>query len=84
MTARPDIVVIMTDEERATPPYESDEVLSWNSPTVLLARFSKYTWWTDETFTADIEVAHFGPQDLTAGGAWRLERSDGSLLASGR
>ena len=29
MTARPDIVVIMTDEERATPPYESDEVLSW-------------------------------------------------------
>ena len=26
---RPDIVIIMTDEERAIPPYESDEVLYW-------------------------------------------------------
>lgn len=26
---RPDIVIIMTDEERAIPPYESDEVRSW-------------------------------------------------------
>lgn len=26
---RPDIVILMTDEERAIPPYESDEVLDW-------------------------------------------------------
>ncbi len=28
-TDRPDIVVIMTDEERAIPPYEADDVLAW-------------------------------------------------------
>lgn len=26
---RPDIVILMTDEERAIPPYESDDVLDW-------------------------------------------------------
>ena len=26
---RPDIIIVMTDEERATPPYESDDVLAW-------------------------------------------------------
>ena len=26
---RPDVVVIMTDEERAAPPYESDELADW-------------------------------------------------------
>ncbi len=26
---RPDVVIIMTDEERAIPPYESDDVLAW-------------------------------------------------------
>lgn len=29
MTERPDIVIIMTDEERAIPPYEADDVLTW-------------------------------------------------------
>ncbi len=27
--ARPDIIIVMTDEERATPPYEADDVLAW-------------------------------------------------------
>ena len=26
---RPDIIIVMTDEERATPPYEADDVLAW-------------------------------------------------------
>ena len=26
---RPDIIIVMTDEERATPPYESDDVRAW-------------------------------------------------------
>ncbi|MCV7344871.1 hydrolase [Mycolicibacterium rhodesiae] len=26
---RPDIIIVMTDEERATPPYEADDVLDW-------------------------------------------------------
>ncbi|MCP4225796.1 MAG: sulfatase-like hydrolase/transferase, partial [Actinomycetia bacterium] len=29
MTSRPDIVVIMTDQERAAPPYETDELRQW-------------------------------------------------------
>lgn len=29
MTDRPDIIIVMTDEERATPAYESDDVLAW-------------------------------------------------------
>ncbi|BBY44113.1 sulfatase-like hydrolase/transferase [Mycolicibacterium celeriflavum] len=29
MTERPDIIIVMTDEERAVPPYESPEVLAW-------------------------------------------------------
>ncbi|BAX93444.1 sulfatase-like hydrolase/transferase [Mycobacterium shigaense] len=29
MSERPDIVIVMTDEERAVPPYESADVLAW-------------------------------------------------------
>ena len=31
---RPDVIIIMTDEERATPPYESDDVLAWRRTTL--------------------------------------------------
>jgi hypothetical protein len=40
----------------------------WNefcSDIVPLARFPKYCWTNDETFTADIEVAHYGEKELT-------------------
>ncbi|AKS35847.1 sulfatase-like hydrolase/transferase [Mycolicibacterium goodii] len=42
MTDRPDIVIVMTDEERATPPYESAEVLAWRQRTLAGRR------WFDE------------------------------------
>ncbi len=29
MSDRPDVIIVMTDEERAAPPYESDAVLAW-------------------------------------------------------
>ena len=29
MTSQPDVIILMTDEERAIPPYESPEVLAW-------------------------------------------------------
>lgn len=35
MSDRPDIVIVMTDEERAIPPYEAAEVLAWRSRTLL-------------------------------------------------
>lgn len=34
------------------------------SPTVLLARIPKFTYWDDEDFTADVEIAHFGMSDI--------------------
>ena len=34
MSDRPDIVIVMTDEERAIPPYESDAVLAWRQRTL--------------------------------------------------
>ncbi|WP_099037300.1 sulfatase-like hydrolase/transferase [Mycobacterium neglectum] len=34
MSDRPDIVILMTDEERAIPPYESPEVLAWRDRTL--------------------------------------------------
>lgn len=45
---RPDIVIVMTDEERAVPPYESDDVLAWRDR-VLTGR----KWFDDNgvTFT---------------------------------
>ena len=45
---RPDIVIVMTDEERAIPPYESDDLLAWRDQTLAGRR------WFDEhgvTFT---------------------------------
>ncbi len=33
-SARPDIVIVMTDEERAIPPYESPDVLAWRNQTL--------------------------------------------------
>lgn len=34
MADRPDIVVLMTDEERATPPYEAADVVAWRERTL--------------------------------------------------
>ena len=34
MSDRPDIVILMTDEERAVPPYEAPEVLAWRDRTL--------------------------------------------------
>lgn len=34
MSDRPDIIIVMTDEERAVPPYESPELLAWRDRTL--------------------------------------------------
>ena len=31
---RPDVIIIMTDEERAAPPYESADVTAWRRDTL--------------------------------------------------
>ncbi len=42
MTPRPDIVILMTDEERAAPPYESSELAAWRDRMLTGTR-----WFTD-------------------------------------
>ena len=32
--ALPDVIIIMTDQERAAPPYESDEIRAWRRSTL--------------------------------------------------
>ncbi|MFH1496771.1 MAG: sugar-binding domain-containing protein [Verrucomicrobiota bacterium] len=52
--------------------------------TVLLARLAKRVFTTDETFTAAIEVAHFGASPIKSVSTfWRLVSDDGHILASG-
>ncbi len=70
------------------------------SPTVPLMRTDKFVYTTGDTFTADIEVAHFGPEALSAAhvgyvikdeygkvyasGAWTKDIPIGNLNAIGR
>ena len=42
----------------------SDEFREFCSPTVLLARIPKFTYWNDEPFNADIEIAHYGKSPI--------------------
>ncbi len=61
-----------------------DEVLRWNAPTVVLARFARYSWSGDETFCATIEVAHHGPEDVAdATAEWSLTTRAGETIANG-
>ena len=53
--------------------------------TVVLARFSKYTWSNDETFSATVEVANYGPADIPqAAPSWSLVDSRGQSVASSK
>ena len=57
---------------------------NWCAPTVLLARFAKYVWRAGETFTAKVQCAHYGPEDVIADTVrWSFEKGDGSAVASG-
>ena len=64
---------------------KASEVRAWNAPTVLLARFPRYVWSTNETFHARLEIAHYGARDLSAGPVeWTLEAGDGEPVAQGQ
>ena len=54
-------------------------------PTVPLARFPKRVWTTNETFTADVDLYHYGPAALKGiQPAWELVDKGGKPLASGK
>jgi hypothetical protein len=53
-------------------------------PTVPLLRMPKRTYTTNENFAARVDVAHFGPRDLSnAQPLWRIRNDAGAELASG-
>ncbi|MHB1306062.1 MAG: discoidin domain-containing protein [Limisphaerales bacterium] len=61
-----------------------DEYRRFCDETVPLARLEKRVWTTDETFRAALEVAHFGPHDLSAAKArWVLREAGGRTVAEG-
>jgi hypothetical protein len=52
--------------------------------TVLLARMGKRTWQTSETFSAEVDIAHFGPEPLRhASVDWKLVDETGNVVEKG-
>lgn len=63
----------------------ADEFHRFCAETVPLARMTKRTWTTGETFAADVEIAHFGPAPIEkAEPTWSLCYADGRQAAAGR
>jgi hypothetical protein len=55
------------------------------SPTVPLLRLPKRTYTSDENFVATVDLAHFGPADLTnAKPVWTITDGQGGVVASGK
>jgi hypothetical protein len=53
--------------------------------TVPLARMEKRTWTSDETFSAIVEIAHFGAAPIeNALPVWTVAEANGSIIASGQ
>ncbi|HWW72096.1 MAG TPA: discoidin domain-containing protein [Duganella sp.] len=62
----------------------AEEFRRFNGQTVPLARLLKRTWTTDETLTADVEIAHFGAAPLAdAQPWWKLIDATGRVAAGG-
>lgn len=56
----------------------------WLGPTVPLLRIQKFVWRNDETLSAGVEVAHYGPNRLDGVKAvWHLAARGGAVLAQG-
>jgi hypothetical protein len=62
----------------------AEEVRRWNAPTVALARFPRFTWTTDEVFTAELVASHFGERDVPGVTArWSLATREGEIRGAG-
>ena len=54
------------------------------SPVVPLARFDRYTWTTGRTYTATLELAHYGLGDMPGATThWALTQADGAVVGQG-
>ncbi|MBN1344381.1 MAG: discoidin domain-containing protein [Phycisphaerae bacterium] len=62
-----------------------EEYRRFCGPTVPLLRMDKCVWTTDETFVADAEIAHFGPDAIKgANPVWRVTDAKGAQIAAGK
>lgn len=52
--------------------------------TVPLLRMPKYVWENNESFTADIQLAHYGTEALNEALYWKIKDENGTLIASGQ
>lgn len=59
------------------------QMAAFAGPVVPLARFSKFVWTNDETFTAKTEIANYGRRALGGAARWTLTAESGPVLASG-
>ncbi|MEK7751384.1 MAG: glycoside hydrolase family 2 TIM barrel-domain containing protein, partial [Acidobacteriota bacterium] len=61
------------------------EMRGFFAETVTLARFEKHVWTNDQTFTARIQLAHYGKTGLRdAAVAWTLRDDAAATIASGK
>lgn len=51
--------------------------------TVTLLRMPKYVWENKEPFTAEMQLAHYGTEDLQDGLYWKIKDANSNLVASG-
>jgi hypothetical protein len=62
----------------------AEEYHRFSCQTVPLARMAKRIWTNDESFIADIEIAHFGPADMEeATVIWTVAEAGGGQVESG-
>ena len=61
---------------------EPETFRQYGGAVVPLARFDKYIWQSGETFTAELEMANYGPETLDGPVAWTLA-AEGDTLGQG-
>lgn len=52
--------------------------------TVALLRVPKYVWQSSESFTAEMQLAHYGTEELQDGLYWKIKDERNNLIASGQ
>lgn len=63
---------------------EPEKWREFMAPTVVLAKFGKYTWTNPETFSATVSVANYSANELkNVQPVWTLKDSQGQTVASG-
>lgn len=60
-----------------------EEFRRYSNSVVPLARFKKYVWQNDEQFTAQVQVSHYGKENITSPIEWTLTGNTGRLVAHG-